>query len=284
MAWYEQSFGKDYLIVYKHRDFQGAYQEVKQMMDWINLPEGARILDLCCGMGRHSLALSGLGYGVTGVDLSEILLTEAKLLDTFSQVKWIRGDMRNVPLNERYDAVVNLFTSFGYFDTDEENTQVLKEMDRLLVPCGRFVVDFLNPAYIQKSLIPYSIRTENLLHIEETRTIEADYVKKKIVLKEPGREERVYSEQVKLYNLNQFKTMFARTSLQIDAVYGHYDGQSYDKDLSPRIIMVGHKFDPATLDSMNINPATLDSTNINPATLDPANHPPDDLTERDSPQ
>ncbi|HEY0827581.1 MAG TPA: methyltransferase domain-containing protein [Bacilli bacterium] len=246
MAWYEQSFGQDYLIVYKHRDFQGAFQEVKQMIDWIDLPKGARILDLCCGMGRHSLALAGLGYHVTGVDLSEVLLTEAKLSDTSSQVEWIRGDMRNVPLNERYDAVVNLFTSFGYFDTDEENALVLKEMDRLLIPQGKFAMDFLNPAYIEKNLVPQSARIENLLHIEETRSIEAGFVKKTIVLKETGREERVYSEQVKLYHLEQFKVMFAETSLQIDAVYGHYDGQPYDTALSPRMIMVGHKVDPAT--------------------------------------
>jgi ubiquinone/menaquinone biosynthesis C-methylase UbiE len=54
MAWYQESFGNDYLIVYKHRDLQGAYNEVKQMIDWLQLPVGAEVLDLCCGMGRHA--------------------------------------------------------------------------------------------------------------------------------------------------------------------------------------------------------------------------------------
>ncbi|UUZ84364.1 methyltransferase domain-containing protein [Paenibacillus sp. P26] len=118
--WYKKSFGNDYLLVYKHRDLQGAYAEVRSMMEWLQPPEGAEVLDLCCGMGRHSMALNRFGFHVTGVDLSDVLLTEARRLDTEEEVRWVQGDMRQVPLNETFDAVVNLFTSFGYFDTDEE--------------------------------------------------------------------------------------------------------------------------------------------------------------------
>src|SRR5690606_21057041 len=118
------------------------YHEVKRMIDWLGLPQGSTVLDLCCGMGRHSLALHEFGYRVTGIDLSEVLLEEAKKLDQTGKVTWIHGDMRYVPLEAQFDAEVNLFTSFGYFDQDDENGKVVREMDRLLAPAGKFIIDF----------------------------------------------------------------------------------------------------------------------------------------------
>jgi ubiquinone/menaquinone biosynthesis C-methylase UbiE len=160
MAWYQESFGNDYLLVYRHRDLQGAYHEVKKMMDWLHIPQGAEVLDLCCGMGRHSMALSEFGYKVTGVDLSEVLLNEAVKRDSGKQAKWLQGDMRDVPLEQAFDAVVNLFTSFGYFEEDEENEKVFYEMNRLLKSNGRFIVDFLNPVYVKATLVPQSERSD----------------------------------------------------------------------------------------------------------------------------
>ncbi|GJM79193.1 hypothetical protein HMSSN139_16890 [Paenibacillus sp. HMSSN-139] len=146
--WYELSFGDDYLLVYKHRDAQGAKHEVQRMINWLKPAPGAKVLDLCCGMGRHSLALAEAGYRVTGVDLSEVLLREAKRLDTEGRVTWHQADMRRLPLlNGEFDAVVNLFTSFGYFREDVEQIKALQEAARVLKPGGRLLLDFLNPAY-----------------------------------------------------------------------------------------------------------------------------------------
>ncbi|MDR6884902.1 class I SAM-dependent methyltransferase [Bacillus sp. 3255] len=241
MAWYQESFGNDYLLVYKHRDMQGAYHEVKKMIDWLDLPQGAEVLDLCCGMGRHSLALADFGYQVTGVDLSEVLLCEAVKLDQDKRVNWLRGDMRNVPIQHEFDAVVNLFTSFGYFDEDEQNERVFHEMNRLLNQGGRFIVDFLNPVYIQKHLVLQSERTEGDLRIREARAIEDGCVRKRIVISQEGLAERNYLEQVKLYDRAAFETMLHRAGLHIDHVYGGYEGQAYEADASSRMIFVGRK-------------------------------------------
>ncbi|TXK84676.1 class I SAM-dependent methyltransferase [Paenibacillus sp. N3.4] len=241
MAWYQESFGNDYLIVYKHRDMKGAYHEVKKMIDWLGLPQGSQVLDLCCGMGRHSMALAEFGYKVTGVDLSEVLLNEAVKLDSSKEVKWLRGDMREVPLKEQFDAVVNLFTSFGYFDEDEQNEKVLHEIHRLLKPSGRFIIDFLNPVYIKANLVPQSERTEEGLCIRETRTIEDGCVRKRIVISEVGSQDRHYLEQVKLYDRMTFEVMLQKAGLTIDNVYGGYDGQAYEAETSSRLIFVGYK-------------------------------------------
>ncbi|NOV04028.1 class I SAM-dependent methyltransferase [Paenibacillus planticolens] len=241
MAWYQESFGNDYLLVYKHRDMQGAYHEVKKMMDWLELKQGAEVLDLCCGMGRHSMALADFGYEVTGVDLSEVLLNEAIQLDKQKRVTWVRGDMREVPLQRQFDAVVNLFTSFGYFDEDEQNEVVFHEMNRLLKKGGRFIIDFLNPVYIRAHLVPQSQRMEGDIHIRETRTIEDGCVRKRIVISEEGAPGRQYLEQVKLYDRPAFEAMLQKAGLHIDHVYGGYDGQAYEADVSGRMIFVGHK-------------------------------------------
>ncbi|ULL17905.1 class I SAM-dependent methyltransferase [Paenibacillus sp. H1-7] len=238
--WYRKSFGDDYLLVYKHRDMQGAYDEVKRMIEWLQLSPGADVLDLCCGMGRHSMALNDFGYNVTGIDLSEVLLSEARKLDGQHLVCFLQGDMREVPLEGPYDAVVNLFTSFGYFEDDEQNVKVLKEIHRLLKVQGKFIIDFLNPEYVISHLVPFSTRDEDGITIEESRRIEDGFVRKSIVVKE-GAEERTYMEQVKLFDLKRFQEMLRASNLEIDHVYGDYNASEYDRELSKRMIFVGHR-------------------------------------------
>lgn len=240
-AWYEQSFGQDYLLIYKHRDMQGAKNEVQKMVNWLQLQSGAEIFDLCCGMGRHSLTLADYGFHVTGMDLSEVLLHEANRLDPDGKVSWLRGDMREIPLEKSFDAVVNLFTSFGYFADEAENQRVLHEINRLLKDEGKFIIDFLNPAYVEAHLVTYSVRQEGEIEIEENRSIEGGYVCKRIAIREQGQQERQYLEQVRLYRLADFRQMLAATGLEIEHVYGHYDGTDYVELESPRLIILGSK-------------------------------------------
>lgn len=242
MIWYEQSFGRDYLMVYKHRSVENAEREVRQMVDWLRLPRGAKVLDLCCGMGRHSLTLAEYGCDVTGIDLSGLLLDEARNRDTASRISWLQGDMRRVPLpGARFDAVFNLFTSFGYFDEDTENRQVLLEIERLLRPGGKWIVDFLNTDVVVSRLIPLSERREGRITIRESRSIEEGVVRKQIAVLEPDCQPRRYIEKVRLYTLSDFMRMLIGTSLSIDEVYGDYSGEPYSAATSPRLIMVGGK-------------------------------------------
>lgn len=237
MSWYEQSFGVDYLTVYNHRNAEQAEREVAQMMQWLRLSNQAKVLDLCCGMGRHSLSLARLGFDVTGFDLSKVLLKEAKAKDISSVVRWIQGDMRNILLpNTAYDAVVNLFTSFGYFDHDEENRKVLSEMDKVLKPRGKWIIDYLNPDVVVSRLVPESERKENSVTIREVRM-----VKKQIAVCEEEGSPRHYLEQVKLYTFSDFKQMLKDTSLVVDQAFGDYSGSKYVPAASPRMILVGHK-------------------------------------------
>ncbi|WP_310551381.1 class I SAM-dependent methyltransferase [Paenibacillus glufosinatiresistens] len=240
--WYEESFGEDYLIVYRHRDFGGARREVETMIGWLDLPQGAKVLDLCCGMGRHSLALAEAGYEVTGVDLSEALLREARAQEGADRVAWVRSDMRKLPLGGGFDAVVNLFTSFGYFEEDAEHLKVLGEIRRMLKPGGRYIIDFLSPEYVAAHLVPHSVREDGETLIDERRRIGDGYVKKEITLTaRAGGEPRHYLERVKLYDLEKFSALIKEAGLVIDQVHGSYDEEEYRGAESPRMIFVGRR-------------------------------------------
>jgi len=240
--WFERSFGSDYMVVYKHRDWEHAVREVRSMMGLLELAAGSEVLDVGCGMGRHALALADMGYRVTGVDLSETLLRHAAARDADGQVTWLQGDMRKLPLPDgSFAATVNFFTSFGYFATEEENTQVLRELRRVLKPGGKFLIDFLNPVHVADHLVPYSERMdeETGWTIQESREIEGGAVVKRIRIAEPDGTERTYTERVRLYAREWFEESLKRAGLRLEKVFGDYDGAAYDKDRSARLIVTG---------------------------------------------
>lgn len=240
--WYEASFGSDYMVVYRHRDWKQAGQEISQMANWLALPAEAAVLDIGCGTGRHALALADCGYAMTGLDLSPVLLEQARLRDAERRVNWVLGDMRRLPFADAsFQAAVNLFTSFGYFSQEQDNVAVLREVARVLIPRGAFLVDFLNPEAVKRELVPFSKRIdeETGWTIEERRTIEARWVKKEIAIMEPGQPQRHYTECVRLYSLAWFREQLEAAGLELEQVYGDYEGSSYDEQQSPRMIMAG---------------------------------------------
>lgn len=242
--WYEQSFGSDYMIVYRHRDWENANKEIAQMMRWLELPLGAQVLDIGCGMGRHAAALAASGYQVTGVDLSEVLLEEARLHDPSGSINWVHGDMRALPFaSGSFDATVNLFTSFGYFSLEEDNIRVLQHIRRVLRTGGSFLIDFMNPLYVQRNLVPQSERLdeESGVYIKEVRSIQDGWVQKEITLYELDRpnDVRQYLERVRLYPIEWFQRHLAESALYLVRLYGNYDGSEYDANHSPRMIMTG---------------------------------------------
>ncbi|MCS1351783.1 class I SAM-dependent methyltransferase [Mechercharimyces sp. CAU 1602] len=236
--WYEKSFGEDYLLVYRHRDQVHASKEIDAICTWMELGGGETVLDLCCGTGRHSIELAHKGLHVTGMDLSTTLLRHGRRCNQHENVHYVQGDMRKVPFADHsFDAVMNLFTSFGYFIEDHENSKVLTEIKRVLKPGGKFVIDFLNRYSVEKHLIPESRRQEEDTLIVEERKIEGPFVHKKITVTD-NEGTRTYQERVKMYTRDEMVQMMGQAGLAIDAVYGDYEGKMY-KEESARMIFVG---------------------------------------------
>ena len=119
-------------------DFAGDRRQVSRLLELLELPSGARVLDCPCGQGRHAHLLAETGYDVDGVDYSEPLLAKARERGTGRSLRYRRADMRKLPSGwtGRFDAVVNLFTSFGFFADPRDDTRVLREFARVLKQGG----------------------------------------------------------------------------------------------------------------------------------------------------
>jgi SAM-dependent methyltransferase len=143
--WFEDFFDQWYLKywIVPITD-ERTEREVDAIVRFLQLTGESRVLDLCCGQGRHSLELSRRGFNVVGLDLSETLLKaslENAQKDRLS-VEFIRADMREIPFENEFDGIFNFYTAFGYFEKDEDNQAVLDAVGRALKPGGRFLLDY----------------------------------------------------------------------------------------------------------------------------------------------
>ncbi|MED0735599.1 class I SAM-dependent methyltransferase [Aneurinibacillus thermoaerophilus] len=236
-AWFVRSFQEDYATLYRHRDEASAQREINSLLENLPLPKTGKVLDFCCGDGRHSRALAKRGYEVVGFDLSDYLLAEARRKTKDGNIIYYRYDMREIPFTSEFDVLFNLFTSFGYFAQDSENEKVLQKMAQALKPRGHFVIDYLNPLYIQEHLVPESERNVGGKHIIERRKIEDGFVIKEIIITENG-DERRFWERVRMYRREEMEEMLSRAGLEVRGVYGDYDFRPYSKE-GTRMILYG---------------------------------------------
>ncbi|MFC0558905.1 class I SAM-dependent methyltransferase [Halalkalibacter alkalisediminis] len=237
--WYEDHFQEDYLMIYKHRNEENAHLELSNIMNFIPYKKDQKVLDLCCGAGRHSRWFAKRGLNVTGIDLSNTLLEEAKTQSQTLGIKYIRSDMRNITFNNEFDIVVNLFTSFGYFEDDQDNERVFTRVYSSLKEGGYFLFDYLNPSFTRENLVPFSQQTIDHTAINHYRNIDNDAVVKRIVVKDND-STRHYEERVKLYSENRISEMLENNNLKIMHLFGNYDGSKYDQN-SPRLLYICKK-------------------------------------------
>lgn len=241
--WYIQWFDTDeYLNVYKHRNETDAECHIRFLLSQIDLPSGASILDMACGAGRHSILLSRLGYKVTGVDLSKRLLTEAKLSAEreYLNINFIQSDIKEFNTDKKFDLVLNLFTSFGYFETDEENFQLFQKAYSYLNFSGYFVFDYFNRNYLVKNLIPLSSEINGDDSIIQERKIVDERVIKKITISRNGNS-KYYFESVKLYDSNLLVEKLKKIGFEIVKLFGDFTGNKFEENSSPRFISICKK-------------------------------------------
>ena len=234
--WFEEWFGETYLHLYPHRDEADAARLLATLREVIPWRPGLRVLDVACGAGRHAQALEGIGASPIGLDLSWTLLTRAREV---TRAPLIRADMRWLPIRPgSMDLTLNLFTSFGYFDSDSEHDDALRQMIDTLRMGGWFAIDFLNDRFVQDTLVP---RQESELgghRVQITRHITADgrFVVKNIHTDD----EQHFQERVRLFSAEQLEHMMTEHGLTVHYRYGAYDGASLGAG-SSRVILVGQR-------------------------------------------
>ena len=235
--WFEQWFGEEYLHAYPHRDDEDAERLVRLLAAYGVVGAGERVLDLGCGPGRHAAALARRGARVVGLDLSLPLLCAARRRGAGPLV---RGDMRQLPFGTAaFDIVLNLFTSFGYFESDEEHRVVVREAARVLRPGGRFVLDFLNAPAVRAGLVARDERRTGGTTVVQERRISEDgrFVIKSIHV---CGNSRTFTERVRLYGRADLERMLATSGMAPETVAGDYDGAPHGT-ASPRLILVGRR-------------------------------------------
>jgi len=232
-GWFEQWFGEDYLHIYQHRDEREAEHAIELIASNLAGREIHSVLDLGCGAGRHTKVLFERWWTV-GLDLSMALLKLAR--KESPSAPYVRAGMRELPFaDESFDLVVNLFTSFGYFEDDREHARVLSRVCAVTQHGGTFVIDFLNAGQVRRELVPYDERVENGITIEQTRTISQDdrFVEKRIRLRGRGKE---YIERVRLLSDADLERMLSAAGFDVSKRFGDYNGASWSED-SPRTIL-----------------------------------------------
>jgi SAM-dependent methyltransferase len=234
--WFTDWFNTPYYhILYKDRNDADAQLFMKNITDFLALPKTTHILDLPCGKGRHAVFLNSLGYTVTGGDLAENSINIAKKFENNS-LKFTVHDMRKA-FSNTYDAIFNLFTSFGYFEDDKEDILILQNIKNGLNEDGFFVFDFLNADKVKLNLVKEEIKVVDNISFNITRKIKDGFIIKNISFFADD-QQHSYTERVKYLDLEKMQQFFKQVGFTVTNVFGNYRLEEYDSQTSDRLILV----------------------------------------------
>jgi len=231
-SWFDTPY---YHILYKNRNDADAQLFMQNITQYLKLSKSAHILDLPCGKGRHSIYLNSLGYKVTGGDLSKNSISHAKQFEN-ETLSFEVFDMRK-KIQNKYDAIFNLFTSFGYFEEDEEDLKVLRSMKSGLKENGILVLDFLNVIKTEKDLVKEEVKTIDNIEFHIQREIKDGFIKKHISFFADDKQQK-FTESVKFLDIHKMKTYFSTIGLGIIEVFGDYHLNPFEAQTSDRLILV----------------------------------------------
>jgi len=248
MPWYEEFFDEDYMRFHLcggEEQWQRAPAECDFVISALNLRPGDRILDLCCGQGRHSVELARRGFRVTGLDLSEYLLGLAKAAarEAGVEAEFVRRDMRDLPWQEEFDAVLNLWTAFGYLECNEEDQRVLEAVSRALRPGGRLIMDLTNrdrAAGWRAAWRDWREHDGYLILDEHSYDVLRGRETATRVIVGPNGLRRQKGYVLRIYAHSEIMAMLTQSGLEWLVSYGSYDGLPYDMT-SRRMLVIARK-------------------------------------------
>jgi len=243
MPWYTDYFDEDYFSGREaYLESERTGQEVEFVIERLGLLPAQRILDLCCGQGRHCVALALRGFRLTGLDLSQHLLDLARQAtkEAGVHVDLVRSDMRDIPFHSCFDGAINMFTAFGYLESDEEDNKVLCAVLEALKPGGAFLMDTMNREWLVRNFRPtdWGKGSNGTLIVSERELDPTDgriRVKETLIRPDASRRER--GHVLRLYSYTELAAMMGSAGFRIEGVWGSFDGSAYGLDSRRMIIL-----------------------------------------------
>jgi SAM-dependent methyltransferase len=239
--WWRSWFGPGYLALYDEYLAERTPIEVDQLERLLGLEPPLRILDLPCGQGRHAIELTRRGYDVTGVDLSPFMLkvAEERARTEGVRVHWLTGDMREPIAGERFDLVLNLFTSLGYFADEADDRKAVSAAAAMLVPGGRFVLEVINGQRVMTQFQEREWFTVGKTAVVERRSL--DPAAKRMVVERTvstPSETEVNLHAIRLYDGREVDAMLRAAGFNRVDLYGDWGGEPLTPE-SLRLLAVG---------------------------------------------
>ncbi len=241
--WYKTYFDEAYFKVYAPvLSLEKTNWEVTCIEKYLKLPAGSTILDLCCGQGRHALLLAQHGYRVTGQDLSASLLNHARAQAERQNlaINWLHEDMRHIPFENEFDAVINLFNSFGYLEERDDDIQVLRQIHKALKPGGRLLIELISRDGLLKNYLPYGVEhlDDGTLITEERHfDVATSRSNTRITIVKPQGQRLYYQHSVRIYTLTEMLHLLQETQFQVESRSGNLDGSPFHLNSMRQVIL-----------------------------------------------
>jgi len=232
VSWFNSNY---YHILYKNRNYTEAQDFMKILSSFLKFKKTDFLLDLACGKGRHSIYLNSLGFNVIGADLSKNSIKYAKLFEN-KTLKFVEHDMRN-PFETKFNVILNLFTSFGFFENDAEDIKILQNIKNGLKPNGIAVIDFMNAKKVVSNLVFKEVKKINAIEFHITRYIKNEFIIKEINFEADGKQ-HTYFEKVKCLDLSKIKLYVNTVGFTIKHTFGNYFLEKFNDETSDRLILV----------------------------------------------
>lgn len=238
--WFQYWFNSPYYhILYSQRNDEEAEFLIDNLSAYLKPALHSRILDIACGRGRHAVYLNKKGFDVTGIDLSEQSIKYAKQFEQ-KHLHFFVHDMRKLGYINYYDIAMNLFTSFGYFDTEKDHVSALKSFRKSIKEDGKLVIDYFNTQKIIKNLTHREVKTIEGIEFHIHKFVSEGKIIKHINFEHKGKQ-FAFEERVQAFMYEDFVQMFEKSGLAITETFGSYNLDPYDVTNSERLIFVCEK-------------------------------------------
>lgn len=238
--WYVDWFNSPYYhLLYNHRSDTEAQLLIDNLCEVVDLVPFSKVWDMACGKGRHAIALSKKKLDVTGSDLSENSIAAAKQFE-HKHLHFLVHDMLEPFHAQRFDLVCNLFTSFGYFKTENDNQKVFANVAYSLVDKGYFLIDYFNAKLVCEQIPAPYVETRGDLKFEISKQVRDKRIIKHIEFTDKGRD-YYFEETVDLLDFKDFETYANAANFTIEKIFGDYHLHAFDAESSPRLIMLFRK-------------------------------------------